>query len=358
MGFQTFVVSRDDTVYEAFPALGLTAGGDLVCVYTECTRHTDRSYTRIVYRISKDRGRTWSGKTALTEGSQGLEYFYDCPSIARLRDGRMIIVTSKVPKNGEDTRRGYFHESVNELFIGSKDGTLWQGPIATPVTGIVPDTLCELSSSRWLLSAHRKSKTHGGLEQMLWYTDNEGRDWSGPITLASVEGLHLCEVSILALPDDTLVAFLRENSGEGWDCYKSISRDNGETWEGPYRMPIPGCHRPVARMLKSGNVMMTYRFYQGGPVGYGSTQNFFGAWMTQETALETDRRKQWVRIMPIDYDRSPLADNGYSGWVQFDDGEIYVVQYIADDSPKCQIRGYSLLEEDFLLTKNDIGEEV
>lgn len=344
MRFETFTVSRDDTVYEAFPALGLTLRGHLICVYLECTRHTDRSYTRIVYRVSTDRGRTWSDKTALTEGTTGLDYFYDCPSIARLSDGRMVIVTNKVPKK----EQRYFHDTSNELYIGNDDGTVWEGPFPTPVQGIVPDTLCELSTGRWLLSAHRKSKMHGYLEQLLWYTDDEGKHWSGPITMASVEGLHLCEASILRLPDDTLVAFYRENSGEGWDCYKSISKDCGETWEGPYRTPIPGCHRPVVRLLDSGNVMMTYRFYQGGPVGYGSTQNFFGAWMTPETALETDRRKQWVRIMPIDYDPSPVADNGYSGWVQFEDGEIYAVQYIADDSANCQIRGYSLRESDFV----------
>jgi sialidase-1 len=35
--------------------------------------------------------------------------------------------------------------------------------------------------------------------------------------------------------------------------------------------------------------------------------------------------------------------------VQFDDGEIYIVNYIVDDAPKGQIRGYSLGMEDFLL---------
>jgi sialidase-1 len=44
-----------------------------------------------------------------------------------------------------------------------------------------------------------------------------------------------------------------------------------------------------------------------------------------------------------------MSDTGYSGWVQFPDGEIYVVNYIVDDAPKGQIRGYSLRKEDFLL---------
>jgi sialidase-1 len=51
--------------------------------------------------------------------------------------------------------------------------------------------------------------------------------------------------------------------------------------------------------------------------------------------------------MPVDYDRSPNSDLGYSGWVQFDDGEIYIASYIVDDFPHGQIRGYSLRLEDF-----------
>ena len=208
MQIQQFVVSKDDSIYEAFPALVLTENNRLICVFLECNSHLDRSHTRVVYQTSDDRGRTWSEKKALTEGTADKDYFYDCPSISKLSDGRLVIATNKIYFN-EDYRNGYLHETMNYLYFGDPEGNTWTGPIETPVKGIVPDTLCELKSGRWLLSAHRKSKDHGCLEQMLWYTDNQGKDWVGPITLASVDGLHLCEVSILELPDESLVAFLR-----------------------------------------------------------------------------------------------------------------------------------------------------
>lgn len=152
------------------------------------------------------------------------------------------------------------------------------------------------------------------------------------------------------MPDGTLVAFMRENSGEGRDCQKAVSYDNGESWEGPYRAPLPGCHRPVAGLLQSGKILITYRFMQGGKGWLGTwTQNFFAALTDVESAKARERKEQWARIMPIDFDRSPVSDLGYSGWVQFDDGEIYVVNYIVDDAPKAQIRGYSLSEQDFIL---------
>ena len=56
-----------------------------------------------------------------------------------------------------------------------------------------------------------------------------------------------------------------------------------------------------------------------------------------------------TRILPIDFDRSSESDTGYSGWVQFDDGEIYIANYVLDDAPKGQIRGYSVQMADFML---------
>ena len=46
---------------------------------------------------------------------------------------------------------------------------------------------------------------------------------------------------------------------------------------------------------------------------------------------------------------SPHSDTGYTGGVQFDDGEIYVVNYIMDDADKAQIRGYSFYPTDMVL---------
>ncbi len=70
-----FTVSRDDSIYEAWPDLVLTESDRLICVFSECTHHKDRSYTRIVMCESTDRGRTWGGKEPLTDGTNGLPYW-------------------------------------------------------------------------------------------------------------------------------------------------------------------------------------------------------------------------------------------------------------------------------------------
>lgn len=341
MSIHKFTISRDDSVYEAWPDVVLTKEGELICVFAECTHHGDRSFTQLVMTRSNDRGRTWSSKEPFTEATNGLPYWNN-PRISKLNNDDLVIVADKIFGEGESNGKVF-------CWFSDSTGNEWAGPIETPVTGIVPDKLLELESGRWLLSAHDKGEK-GFLEQKLWYSDNRGADWHGPVIVASKEGLNLCEVSMLPLPDDTLVAFMRENSGEGLDCYKAISYDQGETWEGPYRMPLPGCHRPVSGFLSSGKIMITYRFMQGGKGWVGTwTQNFFAALTDIDSVKAKERKDQWTRILPIDFDRSAVSDLGYSGWVQFEDGEIYIVNYIVDDAPNGQIRGYSLRESNFLL---------
>jgi sialidase-1 len=339
-------VSCDPSIYEAWPDVALTRSGRLVCVFSECTHHLDRSYTRIVSVESIDRGRTWSAKRAVTEGTQGLDYYYNCARVSALADGRLCLVVDRCP-HGRTERTA--EHSVVLLYFSDDEGRTWGQAVETPPRGMVPDKLLVLDSGRWILSAQHPQG--GFLAQFLRWSDDQGRTWSEPVTVAAKHGLNLCEVSILPLGNGALVAFLRENSGQGWDCMKTISRDNGQTWGEVIPFPLPGCHRPVAGLLHDGRVLITYRFMQGGKGGLGWwTQNFLAALSDRDSALAPDRGGASTRIMPLDFDRSPHSDLGYSGWVQLADGEIYVVNYIVDDAfDSGQIRGYSLRPEDFVL---------
>ena len=340
------VVSCDPNIYEAWPDIALTPSGKLVCVFSECTHHGNRDYTQIVTVESTDRGRTWSAKKPVTEGTRGLDYYYNCARITQLRDGRLGIIVDRAPV-GDEGRTA--EKSVNLLYFSSDEGRTWSMPQETPLRGIVPDKLLVLNNGRWIISAHHPKD--GFLTQFLRYSDDQGKTWSKRITVGKKHGLNLCEVSILPVGGSTLVAFMRENSLQGWDCMKTISRDNGKTWSEVIQFPLPGCHRPVAGFLQNGLIMITYRFMQGGKGWLGTwTQNFFSALTDRESAVGLTRGDAWTRIMPIDFDRSPKSDLGYSGWVQLPDGEIYVVEYIVDDAcDSAQIRGYSFRPEEFRL---------
>ncbi|MDR1284115.1 MAG: glycoside hydrolase [Opitutaceae bacterium] len=362
---QKFPVNRDNSFYQAWPDLALTRSGRLVCVFSECTHHGDRTHSRIMGVTSDDRGRTWTAKRPVTPAllkKKPGDPHWNCARVTTLRDGRLVVIVDRVAGAHEGAENG--GEQSNWLWFSGDEGETWQGPVATPVTGIVPDQIVELAhgphAGRWTTAAHSFQGPDRRLwSQRLWYSDDAGKSWQGPSIIAGEPGLKLCEGSVLELPGEGgLVCFLRENSALGLDAFRAFSRDGGVTWSTLSKFPLPGCHRPVAGMLQSGRVLITHRFLPGSAGGWGwMTQNVFVALTDTASCANPERNAAKLRIMPLDYDRSPVADTGYTGWVQFPDGEIYIVNYIVDDAdPLAQIRGYSLREEDFYLPTQGITD--
>ena len=335
MPIQKYVVSKDPTIYEAWPDLIQTNSGKLICVFTECETHGVRENARIVITESTDRGRTWSSKKPLTEKTRH-DYSFNCARISKLRDGSLRIICDRL-KIGDGTM-----ESEIYVWEGDAEGENWSEPTVYPFNGIVPDKFLELENGRMIISAHTPDQNQR-LIQYLWYSDDRGKTWSDAVTVASDERYHLCEASILEYGNNTLIAFLREESYEGYEMMKVISYDNGETWSPVYKTPLDAGIRGVAGYLNDGRVMITYRFRPN------RAQNLFAAFLRKEDLLKVWRQEHEIRILPLDYDRHREPDLGYTGWTQFEDGEIYVVTYIKDDCDKAQIRGYSFYPDDVIL---------
>lgn len=353
-----YSISRDDSIYHAWPDVA-REGDRLICVFSECPDHGDRSFTRIMASISEDRGRTWSPKLPVTPGLEKRtpdDPHWNCARITALDDGRLVVIVDKISGRAEGNLPG--GRQSNWMFFSDDGGLTWSDGVATPIKGIVPDQITVLRqgelAGRWLVSAQTFQANEQGEEiwrSHAWTSDNEGLTWSGPHFIAGTPELKLCEGSFLELPDGELVCFFRENSRTGADAYKAFSKDGGTTWEGLVPMPIPACHRPVAGLLQSGRVLITYRYEPGGRSKREHwAQNVFASLTDVESCRARDRSGASTRVLPLDYDRADRPDTGYTGWVQFPDGEIYVVTYIVDDAPRGQIRGYSLREADFMIS--------
>ena len=343
MKIAKYPISRDPVWYHAWPDVTLAADGTLVCVFNECTHHCHRPHSRIMLCESHDRGRSWTPKHPLTEATDGLDYYYNCPRIFTMPDGRIGVIVDRIPVS--DKERNGMRNAAAAIYFSEDNGKTWSFPEVLPLRGIVPDKIHVLDTGRLLSSAHHIHQ--GVLSQFLRYSDDGGRTWSDEITVAHDPRYQFCEVSLLPMGGGVVAAFLRENSCRGLDCFKTLSFDNGETWGPVTEFPLPGCHRPVTGFLRDGRIFITYRFHQGGCVGMGcSAQNFFCAVTDRESVLSGERKEAHARIIPLDYDGAAKADTGYSGWVQFNDGEICIVNYIVDDMvEKGQIRGYAVTLE-------------
>lgn len=347
-------IARNDDVYECVPDVALLDGKTLLCVYRESDSHVARQYAHLVYRTSDDFGRTWSDRRVLIEAPRTPDSDFEkwnCPRVGQLSDGCVYILCDKYPvdRGREDEGSSTF------IWWRCEDGT-WDGPHDTGVFGIVPDRICELPSGRLLLGTHWYNGETKHLTQTVAHSDDGGATWSDRNTVASSEDLDLCEGSILRLPDGELVCYMRENSRLGLPMYKSISTDDGTTWSAIAPTLMAGGHRAVAGLTPSGAVMVTYRQTIGGSETIGSEtisasehapHNTFAYRESIASAIEMDPRKQSGTILPIDHDRSPNPDNSYTGWVNLPDGRIFIVNYIVDDAPRAQIRGYWVDEHQF-----------
>ena len=200
MNIEKFTISNDPAMYEAWPDVALTPSGRLVCVFTECTHHKDRSYTRIMLAESTDNGRTWTPKRPLTEGTQDLPYSYNCARISALRDGRLVVIVDRVPRVGEKEN----FNAVNVLYYSSDEGKTWSDAVETPLRGIVPDKVRELDTGRWIIAAHYTFQRR--LAEFCRYSDDQGKTWSDEILMAYDKRYQLCEVSILPLGNGKLGA--------------------------------------------------------------------------------------------------------------------------------------------------------
>lgn len=332
-----YSISRDDKYYRAFTDL-ISINNKLICSFSEMNKETKECNICICESI--DFGETWSERRIIQEKLDD-NGRWDCSRLCKLKDGSIILISTwylNDDKTKKDSYVYFWYFDNNFNFI--------KGPIKSNINGIVPDKIVELDD-RWLISTQENS--NGKRETYLYTSFDKGNSWNKS-PLSDTDIYDVCETSIIQLDDNILVALMRENSGQGIDCLKSISYDKGETWSEIYKMPIPACHRPIITKLNSGNYLITYRFdYVKSPRKGIHGNIFMGCLCTKEDLLEINRDNIKTRIFPIDYDRNINSNCGYSGQIQFDNGKIYVTAHIVDDNPVAQIRGYSFYEEDLII---------
>ena len=389
MSIKKITVSRNDDVYELLPDVARMPNGKLVCVYRESDGHRVRDFSGIAIRTSMNGGDTWSSRHSLVEAradEEGTILEWDRPHIQRLKAGRLLILCGVIP--GPVDRNSDWTKERTVFWWSDDEGESWSDPEHTPVPGRVSDRVVELPSGTWLLSSCARMKgnsydNQGNSVQIVHRSEDLGKTWQGPYIVGQDDRYDLSEGSILLLPDGELVCYMRDDLGlaqilasRGVPAVKSFSNDEGRTWDGLYETPMDGCHAPSAGLLPSGKVLVTYRYQQAGIVGetqppwtYSAVgrqieeqmeppkpsgdgvsywaRNTMAYLETVESAKARDLSQQGGIILPLDHDRSSRSDGGYTGWVVLHTGKIFCLNYVVDDAPLAQIRGYWFDESDF-----------
>jgi len=398
-GMLRFVVSRDDHVYACFPDIAKTPDGTLVCIYRESMGHGPFPFSRIAVRRSLDGGLTWLPRQIIDECvhkeqivNENRSWLSDdevrgyeetrarvteswknaasinCPRLLCLSDGQLLMIADYavyIPS----AESGY--KWVNLIYRSFDSGVTWVGPEDSGISNALVPSLNELHDGRLMSGLARVEQGKMGAlakeTQLVFFSDDKGRRWSDPVAIPSESGQDFSEGSFVELDDGTILGILRDDKlGR---AYKTLSCDGGQTWKGPFPTQLIGLEgRPKAGRLRSGEICITYRM--GVP-----NEMLALHLMTQEAARHEGISPRVKRKpMPedfvdvndpsqpsymtsyypgithvIDIDRSVHRDSGYSGWVQLDSGDIYVVDYINDDAPLAHIRGYLVTRSDCIL---------
>jgi sialidase-1 len=397
MAIEKLTISRNDDTYECFPYICRSRTGRIILTYRESNGHVASEFCRLIVRTSDDAGHTWSEAQVIRDEdkSTGILTTWNCPKIQQLKDGRILLLcdTYLFPPGEWGEGEANCHIA---LWFSDDDGESWSDPIPTPVKGICPDIVTEMDDGRWMLPSNvTNPKTERSIQNITTSRD-EGRTWEAPLTIFDSPDRELGEATIVPCPNGELVVYLREDSGS--PLQKMISTDGGYRWEGPYDTLNPAAHgMPVAGLTQDGFMLIVGRFglrscwrvdmseetwgkrlarrtiviprvpanesfiarRQPGPselatddevivAAGGSSVHTFAFLEPLESALDPDKGTQKGLLLPLDLDANNLgADSGYASWVEYERGKFLAVNYINDDAPMAQIRGYRFGLEDF-----------
>ena len=362
---EEYAISRDDQHHEGWPTVCLAANDDLVCSYSVADVHGGGTVPRAMVRISKDQGRTWSEPIVVDTlyGNKG-QGFMMCRWVIRLQDGSLLLAADWFGPGGPKPPPGAPHNWPNApenvrgnrgvwLYRSVDHGQSWSGPQRTDCLAISL-TMKQINDGTLILGASHFHLEGEYWSQMVYLSKDNGKVWSDPITVLDDPQSSAAEGDLVQMPGGELVMYLRTRENQvPVGAIKMISEDGGLTWKGPF---VGGKYLIVGRVsagrLRSGEVLVLHRV-----AGFPGKHPFGFFVESPQAALSRTAydakgfRSQASSWGIIDLDGSSHPDQGYGGWVELTDGDIYAVNYITDDAPKPQIRGYRI-SRDVLLSAN------
>jgi len=347
-----YTVAREDNIYKCFPDLAQCGDGTLVLAYRESLEHAPYPFSRIAIQRSFDEGCCWTRKEYVAVADSSKEGRWNNPRLLCTGGQNLLLLCDWFPLGvGEGDPRSEIH-----LWRSCNGGKSWGAGQDTGILGHICPSIARLRDGTLIIAGTQNCNLPPrdvDVRANVFRSGDGGQTWQGPFFVAGDPALCLCEGTVVELPDGTLVAYMREDKRQEY-AYKAVSSDGGRTWHGPFRTQLYRCSgRPKAGLLQNGDVAVTY----GCGINPRNLMLYVESACVAARAGDTLCDSHASRIgmigksvhFAIDHDRSITMDGAYSGWVNLAGGDIYIVQYILDDAPMAQIRGYRVSRGDYKL---------
>jgi len=235
--------------------------GRLILIYNDSDCHWPQETQLLTLLASDDGGCTWSkyGVVDTADVRSGDERFVT-PRLSALSAGRLAVLI-------DHDDHGHFHEDLpsgNWAYWSRDGGDTWSGPQVTGILGFEPDRMVELPDGRLAVCSQLMRADSQEFANVITYSDDGGKTWADPVTVAH-DGYHRSSEGALVVLGGgrELACVMRENHSAGIPGFVAFSQDMGQTWSQPRMLPF-AFHRPHAKQLSDGRVLVTGRNVNGG----------------------------------------------------------------------------------------------
>ena len=285
----------------------------------------DDTPCRISARVSKDNGRTWSGRIVLQENAWGRNVKH--PNLARTPSGAVVFFFT--------SWEHHIHERRIMMRRSEDDCESWSAPEQmSPPGGFYPinaDHISVHSSGRIILPAFWSPKIWAEGEHFrafCFYSDDDGHTWQQSRNRIDLPKRGAEEPAIAEDPDGSLVCMLRTTLGK---IYQAFSRDRGETWSEARATALPSPSSASALKRIPGTSDLLFLWNNATPYALsrpGST-SFHHPRNPLSSAISSDGGKSWDNIKNIE--KREGYTSGYPS-VSFVGDEALVAYYHASES--------------------------
>ena len=285
----------------------------------------DDTPCRISARVSKDQGRTWSGRIVLQENVWGRNVKH--PNLVRAPSGDVVLFFT----SWEDD----MHERRIMMRRSTDDCETWSKPVQmSPPGGFYPinaDHVSVHSSGRIILPAFWSPKIWAEGEHFhafCFYSDDDGHTWQESRNRIDLPKRGAEEPAIAEAEDGSLVCMLRTTLGK---IYQSFSHDRGETWSDAEAtaLPSPSSASALKRIPGTSDLLFLWNNATPYAVSRPDSKSFHYPRNPLSSAISRDGGKTWTNIKDIERRKGYIS--GYPS-VSFIGDEALVTYYHASES--------------------------